>query len=148
MKRIKSEQRVTAILTLPFPPTTNHAYATVNSRRVKTKEAKSYAAFAASLAKAAYVTEPFNTSDRLEVELILHAPDRRRYDIMNREKILIDAIAQVLGFDDQQIDFFTITRGHHDANDPRAIVIIQAVRPTSDEQVEVRQEKIQPGRKK
>lgn len=147
MLKAESEDSVIVVLTLPFPPTTNHAYATVNSRRVKTKQARSYAAFAASLAKAAYVTAPFNTTDRLKVELILHAPDRRRYDIMNREKILIDAIAEVLGFDDQQIDLFTIARGRHDPEQPRAIVIIRALPTTNGGKAATKRARVRPGRK-
>jgi len=148
MKKIESDPRVTVTIALPFPPTTNHAYATVNSRRVKTKEARNYAAFAASLAKAACPIAPFNLQDRLTVHLALYAPDRRRYDIMNREKILIDSVAQVLGFDDQQIDSFLITRGQHDADEPRAILTITALRSTNEGKVAVKRVRVQPGRKK
>jgi len=119
-------------LSLPWPPTTNHAYANVNSRRVKTKDARLYAALAASIAKAAYLTPPLTLQDRLEVQLILHAPDKRRYDIMNREKILIDSIALVLGFDDQQIDKFTIFRAEPDPVQPRAILKIKVLNPASE----------------
>lgn len=135
-------------LSLPWPPTTNHAYANVNSRRVKTKGARLYAALAASLAKAAYPFPPFSTKDRLEVQLVLHAPDKRRYDIMNREKILIDSIAPVLGFDDQQIDRFTIFRADPDSIQPRAYLKIQILNPASEEPPVKAQAKAQRGRKK
>lgn len=135
-------------LSLPWPPTTNHAYATVNSRRVKTKDARMYAALAASLAKAAYPSAPFSTKDRLDVCLILHAPDKRRYDIMNREKILIDSIAPVLGFDDQQIDRFTIFRASPDPVRPRAFLKIEVLNPANEVQAAAKRVRAKPDHKK
>jgi ubiquinone/menaquinone biosynthesis C-methylase UbiE len=60
---------------------------------------------------------------------------------------LIDAIAETLGFDDQQIDSFTITRGQHDVERPRAIVIIEAARITNEGKAATKRVRVQPGRK-
>lgn len=110
---------MTTTLTLPWPPTSNHAYATVRSstgtsRRIKSQNAKNYALVAQILTKRTHPTPIFTASDRIAVTLTLHPPDARRFDIANREKILIDAISPVLGFDDNQIDFIAIERQHPD----------------------------------
>lgn len=102
-------------LTLPWPPTSNHAYATARtsagvSRRVKSSNARNYANVAFILTKRVHPRPIFTTTDRIAVTLLLYPPDARRFDIANREKILIDAIAPALGFDDSQIDRITIER--------------------------------------
>ena len=107
---------MTTTLTLPWPPTSNHAYATVRtktgtSRRAKSQAARNYALLAQVLTKRGHPTPIFTATDRIAVTLLLHPPDARRFDIANREKILIDAISRVLGFDDSQIDRICITRG-------------------------------------
>ena len=106
---------MTTHLTLPWPPTSNHAYATVTtkgaSRRVKSAAARNYALVAAILTKRVHPLPIFTSRDRLDVSITLHPPDARRFDIANREKILIDAISRVVGFDDSQIDRICITRG-------------------------------------
>jgi crossover junction endodeoxyribonuclease RusA len=114
-------------LTLPWPPTTNNAYATVNGRRVKTRAARTYAQEAAAITQAAHSRPPFTHTDRLAVTINLHPPDRRPYDIANREKILIDAIAPTLGFNDNQIDQLHIYR-NPPTQPPHATITIHAIR--------------------
>ena len=101
-------------LELPFPPTTNHAYATVTTRggarRVKSAAARNYALVAQVLTKRVHPFPIFTIRDRIAITIALHPPDARRFDIANREKILVDAIARPLGFDDSQVDRITITR--------------------------------------
>lgn len=105
---------MTTTLEFPFPPTSNHAYATVTtrggSRRVKSAAARNYALVAQVFTKRAHPIPIFTSRDRLSIELFLFPPDARRFDIANREKILVDAIARPLGFDDSQVDRITITR--------------------------------------
>ena len=101
-------------LELPFPPTSNHAYATVTTRggarRVKSAAARNYALVAQILTKRVHPIPPFTTNDRISISIALHPPDSRRFDIANREKILVDAISSVLGFDDSQVDRITMER--------------------------------------
>jgi crossover junction endodeoxyribonuclease RusA len=107
-------------LTLPWPPTSNHAYATVTnrgvSRRVKSSSARNYAALANLLTQRVHPLPIFTPTDRIEVTLTLYPPDNRRFDIANREKVLIDSIAATLGFNDNQIDRITIERQHPTPN--------------------------------
>jgi Holliday junction resolvase RusA-like endonuclease len=126
---------VTTTITLPWPPTSNHAYATVRSgishRRVKSANARNYAAVAGIITRRLHPTPPFTVTDRIRVHLVLHPPDGRRFDIANREKILIDAIAGILGFDDNQIDFIAIERQHVTAGGA-AIVTVATHHPNAN----------------
>jgi crossover junction endodeoxyribonuclease RusA len=115
------------ILTLPWPPTTNNAYATVNGRRVKTRTARQYALEAEHATRLAYPRPPFTRTDRLAITIDLYPPDRRAFDIANREKLLIDAIAPALGFNDNQIDQLLIRR-NPPTQLPHASISIHAVR--------------------
>lgn len=126
---------MTTTLTLPWPPTSNHAYATVrtatSTRRIKSQNARNYALLAQVLTKRVHPTPIFTSSDRIAVTLVLHPPDARRFDIANREKILIDAIAPVLGFDDSQIDVICIHRAAVSV-DERVIATIATYHPNSN----------------
>ena len=101
-------------LTLPSPPTSNHAYATVTTRsgtrRIKSTNPRNTTMLARIFTQRIHPRPIFAATDRIAVTLVLHPPDGRRFDIANREKILIDAIAPVLGFNDNQIDIITIER--------------------------------------
>ena len=127
---------MTTTLTLPWPPTSNHAYATVRtktgtSRRAKSQAARNYALLAQVLTKRGHPTPIFTATDRIAVTLLLHPPDARRFDIANREKILIDAISPVLGFDDSQIDRITIERATISV-DARVIATIATYHPNAN----------------
>ena len=127
---------MTTTLTLPWPPTSNHAYATVRtktgtSRRAKSQAARNYALLARVLTKRVHPTRIFTAVDRIAVTLLLHPPDARRFDIANREKILIDAISPVLGFDDSQIDRITIQRASISV-DARVIATIATYHPNAN----------------
>ena len=127
---------MTTTLTLPWPPTSNHAYATVRtktgtSRRAKSQAARNYALLAQVLTKRGHPTPIFTATDRIAVTLLLHPPDARRFDIANREKILIDAISPVLGFDDSQIDRITIQRASISV-DARVIATIATYHPNAN----------------
>jgi len=102
-------------LDLPWPPTSNTAYATVNGRRVKSRAARDYANLAATTV-AEYQRsheqppETFTKTDRLLVRITAFPPDRRRRDLANIEKIATDAICAALHVDDSQIDALCIHR--------------------------------------
>lgn len=118
---------MTTHLTLPWPPTSNHAYATVTtrggSRRVKSAAARNYALVAQVFTKRVHPFPIFTSRDRISISLTLHPPDARRFDIANREKILVDAISPVLGFDDSQVDRITIQRAGLKSNGEVHVVV-------------------------
>ena len=118
-------------LELPYPPTTNHAYAVRNGRKVKTTTAREYATEVAwRVADHVRTGEqpPENwTRARLDVHISVYPPDARRRDIANIEKLVVDAAAKQLGFDDSQIDVLTLRRATIDRTNPRVVLTIEAL---------------------
>ena len=104
---------------LPYPPTTNHAYTCSRGRKVKTLRARQYAE------QVGYAMLPHRgqalafDGERLRVKIRTHAPDRRRRDLANIEKLAVDAVFKALGLDDEQIDVLTLVRGDVDRQRPR-----------------------------
>lgn len=98
---------------LPWPPSTNHAYATIRGRRVKTKEARDYAKIVAAWLNTPAgrrARETWNGDTRFRVRLEAHPPDRRRRDLANLEKIAVDAAFAWLQQDDSRIDHLELVR--------------------------------------
>lgn len=99
------------IINLPFPPSINHYW----KHRVIGKRASVYLssealAYRESVKNALHDTKTLNT--RLSVSIRLHAPNKRKYDIDNRVKALLDALTHAgLWEDDELIDQLTIERG-------------------------------------
>ena len=115
---------------LPYPPSTNTAYAVVRGRKIKTKKAREYADTVAAIAYQVdrdYTGDDYWTAGRLAVTLDMHAPDRRRRDLGNVEKLAVDAIAAQLGFDDSQIDVLTLRRQPVDRTNPRLVITVEPI---------------------
>ena len=100
---------------LPYPPTTNHAYLVRNNRKVKTNKARDYAYRVGIEVVKAIRDAPTNylnlNGKRLAVHIQVNAPDKRKRDLANTEKLATDAVMHALGLDDSQIDKLTIERG-------------------------------------
>ena len=100
---------VTTIVVLPWPPSVNSCWRTVNGRTMVSKKGRIYkqAATRAVLVAGANKHLP----GRLRVKLTAYPPDRRRRDIDNLTKLALDSM-QVAGvyLDDSQIDELTIIR--------------------------------------
>lgn len=114
---------------LDFPPSLNHA----TKYRIAGKPPKqfvtTYKSGAAKLFEAAAVaaigwTKP-TIVDRVAVSIELIAPNKRRYDIDNRVKPVLDAI-QAAGVirNDEQVDKLDIRRGDVRPNDGAVVVTI------------------------
>lgn len=116
-------------ITVPWPPSTNTAYATVKGRRVKSQKAREYtrsihALLATNNDWAVYATRVTATSI-IHLAIAYHPPDRRKRDVNNHDKILIDAIFETLAADDSQITHLTLSK-HDVTQGGRAIVTIHA----------------------
>jgi crossover junction endodeoxyribonuclease RusA len=98
-------------LSLPLPPTTNHAYVTVAGRRVLSSEAKQYKQMVAYMCRKQLGSyEPM--TGRLDVSLHISFCNNHKCDLGNREKIAVDALVNArLIQDDSQIDRLVLTRG-------------------------------------
>lgn len=112
-------------LTLPFPPSVNTYWRRVGSRTVLSAKAREYrgAAIAACLEQSA----PRLGQARVRVSVIAYPPDRRRRDLDNLHKGILDALtfAQVFD-DDSQIDELSIIRAYPEAPG-RVLVTIEAL---------------------
>ena len=98
------------ILALPYPPSLNRYYRTVKGRILISAEGRKYQATVAD-----YIAESRTAAalaGRLAVEISVFPPDRRRRDLDNVSKCLLDSLtkAGVWG-DDEQIDLLLIRRG-------------------------------------
>ena len=118
---------VTTIV-LPWPPSVNSCWRTVNGRTMVSKKGRIYkqAATRAVLAAGANKHLP----GRLRVKLTAYPPDRRRRDIDNLTKLALDSM-QVAGvyLDDSQVDELTIIR----AGVEKGGVIVAEIEPINKE---------------
>ena len=95
-------------LELPFPPSVNHYYRRVGPRMLISREGRRFREQVCALLAAAGV-KPLTGSIRVEIEV--YPPDRRRRDIDNLQKGLIDALEHGGAYrDDSQIVKLTIER--------------------------------------
>ena len=95
------------LISIPFPPSTNSCWRAIGRGRVI-----SSAKYREFCAEVAGLVEPLGLTCRLEAQIVLHAPTRRKYDIDNRIKPLLDALESAGVFEnDEQIDKLAVQRG-------------------------------------
>jgi crossover junction endodeoxyribonuclease RusA len=118
-------------LTLPYPPSTNTAYAVVRGRKIKTARARQYANEVgwrvADFIRTGEQPPHDYSRDRLGVHIDVYPPDARARDLANVEKLVVDAIAAQAGFDDSQIDVLTLRRATIDRTNPRVVVKVETL---------------------
>jgi crossover junction endodeoxyribonuclease RusA len=102
------ETPVVIELVLPYPPSVNHYWRRVGPRTLISREGRRFRDRVLALL-AASPREPLAGSLAVEVEV--YPPDRRRRDLDNTQKALLDALQHggVYG-DDSQIDRLTLIR--------------------------------------
>lgn len=94
---------------LPWPPSINHYY--IRARHGVVIGAKGQAYRKESSILLSRYKDSFLSSDRLSVSIALHPPDKRKRDIDNPIKVLLDCMqASAIFEDDNQIDYLTIKR--------------------------------------
>ena len=84
---------------------------------------KRYEEKVAVCARSAGLSAPLTGSVRLEIRLWL--PDRRRRDIDNTAKTIMDALNRLAWLDDSQVTSLTVTRAGIDSTNPRAEIALQ-----------------------
>jgi crossover junction endodeoxyribonuclease RusA len=95
-------------LALPFPPSVNHYYRHVGARTLISRGGRAYRDAVVALLRPRR-SQPL--TGRLMVAIQIHPPDRRRRDLDNVQKSLLDALQHAGVYaDDSQIDTLTITR--------------------------------------
>lgn len=91
---------------LPFPPSVNHLWRRVGHRIIVSRRGREYRTSVCSILRGA---QPM--TGRLSVSIDLYPPDRRRRDLDNTQKALLDALAHGGAYlDDSQIDHLEINR--------------------------------------
>ena len=112
-------------LTLPFPPSVNGYWRNINGRTLISAKGRAYKKAVARLVQWHHVAK--NLQGRLTVQVVLHPPDRRKRDIDNSMKALLDSMqAAGVYLDDSQIDRLVIDRGEIKKGGA-AIVTIKAI---------------------
>jgi len=93
---------------LPWPPSVNHYYRRVGPRVLISRDGRLYRQKVVALSRGLDVER---LEGRLELEIELHPPDRRRRDVDNSLKCLLDSLAHAgLYGDDSQIHMLTVTK--------------------------------------
>lgn len=78
---------------LPYPPSVNHYWRRVGSRTLISRQGRAYRhEVAAVVDRIDRVAEQIPLSGPLSVEVLLYPPDRRRRDLDNTLKGLLDAL--------------------------------------------------------
>ena len=118
------------VIVAPIPPTVNHAIGARGKLRFRSGK---YKAFLNAMLAAVTIPDEWDTSRRFAVAVALHFNSKRKRDIDNRIKPLLDALTAcgVWG-DDSQVDVIMIRRGEKDKERPRAEVYINAVNTEFD----------------
>jgi crossover junction endodeoxyribonuclease RusA len=97
-------------LTLPFPPSVNGYWRNINGRTLISVRGRAYKRVVARLVQ--WNEAAKRLQGRLTVQVVLHPPDRRKRDIDNSMKALLDAMQEAgVYLDDSQIDRLVIERG-------------------------------------
>ena len=118
-------------LTLPIPPTANHLHTVSRGRKIKSQAARAYAHEVGWLItdylvshRQAWKPTP---NDRLRVDALIYPKDRRKFDIANREKALLDSVFACLDADDSQVDVLVLKRMPPDPANPRVVLTLEAL---------------------
>ena len=96
-------------ITLPSPPTNNTYYRTVNGRTMISEKGRKYASAVAEQVLIQNASKRFE--GRLSVHIDAHVPDKRKRDLDNCFKAILDSLTKaVVWLDDSQIDILSINR--------------------------------------
>jgi crossover junction endodeoxyribonuclease RusA len=102
----------------------NHYYRRVGSRTLISKAGRAYRKLLVSSLRPHF---PQPMTGRLQVTIHAHPPDRRRRDLDNLQKCLLDSLQHAGVYrDDSQIDSLTITRCNPVPQGSMRVCIIEA----------------------
>lgn len=94
---------------LPFPPSVNHYYIRTRHGVILGERGRKYRNDVVSLLQK--YKHSFSKEQRLCITINLYPPNKRKFDLDNRLKALLDALQHAEVFpDDEQIDMLSIIR--------------------------------------
>jgi crossover junction endodeoxyribonuclease RusA len=97
------------MLSIPYPPSGNHMWKHARGKHYLTKEAVAYYSQVAWVIKSSGLAMGLDC--RLEVEVDIYPPDKRKRDLSNVIKVVEDACTKAgLWVDDSQIDRLVLQR--------------------------------------
>ena len=97
---------------LPFPPTVNHYYVKTKRGVFISKKGREFREKVADEINQQLPGTTIGEENKLSVDVVLFPMDKRKRDVDNYNKALLDAITQAgLWFDDSQVDQLHIYRG-------------------------------------
>jgi len=112
-------------LELPEPLSLNRAYRTYQGRMLISREGRAYKKAVACLVSASRIR--FGNK-KVAVHIKVHFSNKRRHDLDNTFKVMLDAMADGrLYDDDSQIDDLHIVRGEMRKDKPCAIVTVTEI---------------------
>lgn len=118
------DEKSSMVITLPWPPSVNNYWRRCGDRFYITRKGIYYRAEVAELARPYKAI--FNDDDSIKMEIQAFPPDRRRRDLDNVLKSLLDSLQHADVYnDDYQIDDLHITRC--DPNLGQLIVTLTAI---------------------
>lgn len=85
---------------LPFPPTVNHMHINAGGKRFRSKAYVAFCGLVAHIIERERI--PAMGAQRLAVAIWLHAPNKRKFDIDNRVKPVLDALQRAGVYDDDE----------------------------------------------
>lgn len=107
--------------TLPFlPPSNNGLYLSAGNRRVLIPAAKQFKEEVGWLVKSLWRGEP--SKNEFRADLSFTFPDKRRRDVFNYEKALMDSMEGIVYEDDRQVKIGKVSREF--GEEPRTKVVI------------------------
>lgn len=113
------------VIELPWPPSVNHYWRRCGNRYFVSAEGKSFRDQVYLLASE--FRGHFKENEHLEILIEAYPPDRRRRDLDNILKSLLDSLQYAEVYeDDSQIDFLAIRR--NDSLEKKLIVEINALK--------------------
>jgi crossover junction endodeoxyribonuclease RusA len=121
------------LIELPYPPSVNHYWGSRGNRRFILHRGQEFRASACAIVRAAGVP---TLGGRLLVDTVVCPPDRRRRDLDNVHKAMLDALEHAGVYeDDSQIDVLPVWRG---AVVPGGTVTVQIHAVTDDQRQRLR----------
>lgn len=121
------------VLYLPFPPTVNHYWSAGHGKsRFVSAKGRMF-----RLAVQEAIVEQYRDTfeGRLQVSVLLHPGDRRKRDLDNYMKALLDALTHAgVWLDDEQIDRLVIERGEIKKGGA-CVVEIMNIRPLTEDEI-------------